>query len=232
MTIITPFGGKIKIKAKGIRKTLSKNNGAVELFTYADLVIVKGKSLDILATASIINPFLSVKNDLKKTATAYYFSELIDKLTEYRVENHQMFDLFSECLEYLDKETISGPKNPDSILLSYFELNLLSYSGFSPEIEYCLHCHQKLKAEENHFSFSGGGVFCPKCKTSAKNSLPISPDILKLIRIILHHPLSSAIKIRVKEKTKTDLRQIVQIFLEYIAERRFKSAKFLANIQR
>jgi DNA repair protein RecO (recombination protein O) len=51
LTILTPRYGKLDVIAKGARKPTSSKTGHVELFTRADMLIHKGRDLDLAVQA-------------------------------------------------------------------------------------------------------------------------------------------------------------------------------------
>jgi len=99
LTIYTKHYGKIRALAKGVRRITSRRGGNVELFNQAVLFLNKGRNLDLLQEAQVVYSFKSWRRDLEKVATAYYFSELVDKLTPEGQANQRVFQLLSHFLE-------------------------------------------------------------------------------------------------------------------------------------
>ena len=58
VTLLTPHFGKFDAIAKGARKPASKKTGHVELFMKTDVLIAKGRSLDLITQAEMIEPYL------------------------------------------------------------------------------------------------------------------------------------------------------------------------------
>jgi len=224
--IITVFSdryGKIIARAKGVRKILSKNGGSIELFILADFVFAEGKNFDILVGASIINSFKNIRNNLKKTAIAYYFVELVDKLTSEKEGSNKIFGLLLESFSFLDS------KKEKLLIYPYFELNLLSYLGYFPQLEKCVHCHKEINSEINYFSNHLGGIVCPNCQ-NFKNPHKISQNALKTLRVILKYDFGFLNKIKINEEIQKEVKFIVENFLKHVAEKEFKSPKFIASV--
>src|SRR5437870_10329790 len=74
LTIFTPSLGKVRVIAKGVRKIQSRKSGHVELFTHVNLLIARGRNLDIVTQAETIEPYLALRGDLERTAYAFYFA--------------------------------------------------------------------------------------------------------------------------------------------------------------
>ena len=231
--IITVFGekeGKIIARAKGVRKILAKNGGSVELFTLADFIFISGKKMDILTSATIINSFSNLKKNLKKTGLAYYFAELVDKLTLEKERNEEVFDLLCQTFSVLNNNKFSIAQHSSHLIIQYCELNLLSFLGFRPQLEFCLKCGEKISPVKNYFSFQSGGIYCSKCSQNGRQVRSISPDALKILKIILRVSLEKFLKIKIHQNIQKEAREIINKFLIHIAEREFKSVKFLKQI--
>jgi len=123
LTIFSKHYGKIKVIAKGIRKITSKKAGILELFNHCKLVLAKGKDLDIITEAQVINSFSSWRKNLSKVGVAWYFCELVDKLTAEGQANKDVFELLKNYLENLSQKD-----NPQFI--RSFEEHLLNQLGF------------------------------------------------------------------------------------------------------
>jgi DNA repair protein RecO (recombination protein O) len=225
ITIFTDTEGKIKTKAKGIRWILSKNKGHLELFTYSDLLIAEGREIDTVASATTIESFKNIKSDLKKTALAYYFCELVDKLTPEKDKNVKIFDLLLQSLRFLDKD---GNRE---ILSRYFELNFLSHLGYKPELSLCVHCRKPLQPIVNSFSCRLGGSICPSCAIKFDpRSIKISKDGIKVLRSIISFPLETVVRLKINSPILEEIKIVSLKFLRYVAERDFKSPKFLKEL--
>jgi len=123
LTIYTKYHGKIRVIAKGIRKITSRKAGSLELFNHAVLFIIKGKNLDIVTETQGLNLFKSWRGNLNKVGLAYYFCELVDKLTPDNQPNQIVFMILKEHLEQMNfKDNLS--------LVRGFEEKLLHELGF------------------------------------------------------------------------------------------------------
>lgn len=123
VTFFTKRDGKIAVIAKGVRRITSKRAGNIELFNNVIFFVHKTKKLGILTEVDLIDSYKDFKNDFKKVACAYYFVELLDKLTPENQENAQVYELLRDYLKSLATADI------EKLTLS-FENNLLKILGF------------------------------------------------------------------------------------------------------
>jgi len=126
LTVFSKHFGKISVLAKGIRRTTSRKGGNLELFNQVVIFAAKGKNLDIVTEAEVINSFRSWRADLKKVAAAYRLCELVDKLSAEGVENYEGYELLANYL--LNLSRISDIEAQ----ISNFEVSLLQSLGFWP----------------------------------------------------------------------------------------------------
>lgn len=215
LTIFTDRLGKIKAIGKGIRKQMSRSGGHLEPFCLSSLVVAEGKNLDIITEAQTIECFFVLRSNLDSTQLSYYITEAIDRLTVEHEKHAEVYELLVEVLKNIDFR-----KN---LLLSYFEINLLSYLGFRPELEHCLVC-QENKAQKFCFDNIHGGIVCEDC---SKNGLKITLNGIKLLRLFLKNNLKGLEKIKIPDKNAVELRKICESYIDHVSGQEFKSRRFL-----
>jgi DNA repair protein RecO (recombination protein O) len=125
LTVFTRYYGKVHCLAKGIRKLTSRKAASLELFNLAAIFLAKGKNLDIITEAKIINSFSVFRKDLKKVALAYKFCELIDRLTADNQSNSLLFSLLKDSLLELCEAKVNT-----AVLAFNFKKKLLQVTGF------------------------------------------------------------------------------------------------------
>lgn len=118
--------GRISLIAKSVRKPSSRKRGHLEVFGYVRFSAARGKGLDLMTEAEVIDAFPEIRKNLKKVAVAYYFMEAIGRTTHEEEANRELFGLALEYLNHLKLET-SLKK-----LRLEFVYYLLSVLGFWP----------------------------------------------------------------------------------------------------
>lgn len=92
ITFLTFDYGKITVIAKGVRKTKSKK-ASVDVFSKIKFQAARGRNLDILSEAEIINQYSQIRLSLKRSSLAYYYMELINKIAQAEEINRELYDL-------------------------------------------------------------------------------------------------------------------------------------------
>ena len=103
LTIFTKHYGKLRVIAKGVRRTTSRKKGSVELFNYIKFFAVSGKRLDLITEVEVKSGFLGFKKDLNKVAVAYHLAEVVERLTPENQENKEILELLIIAYARLEK---------------------------------------------------------------------------------------------------------------------------------
>ncbi len=152
LTVLTPSDGKLELIAKGVRKTTSRKAGHLELFVHAALLVAQGRTWDIITEVQTVESFRHLRENLDAIAAASYVCELVDSFAESDDEVRPLWDLALFALRELDEAPNSHelPAN----LLRWFDLQLLSLTGFQPQFFRCLACEKPLEPTVNFLSLA------------------------------------------------------------------------------
>lgn len=123
LTVVTPFKGKIKIVAKGVRRITSRRGGNVELLNKVKLHIYQGQGMPILTEAESISTYPTIKNDLMLSSYGSHIMELAEKLFPEEQGTPAAYQLIASILGLLET-------NPRQIFIRAFEIKLLSVLGY------------------------------------------------------------------------------------------------------
>ncbi|MBS1251513.1 MAG: DNA repair protein RecO [Anaerolineales bacterium] len=245
LTLFTPAMGKVRAVAKGVRKITSRKSGHVELFTYSNLLIAKGRNLDIVTQAETIKPFRVLREDLARITYAYYIAEVVDHFTEERDENRPLFDLMLATLDAFE-QTADIRRTT-----RYFELRLLDAVGYRPQLFRCVQCNQEIEPVENYFGLAAGGVVCPDCVVNTAEGTiiretyaetyaghgarpaavrPITVNALKVLRFMQREPYATVDHLNIRRETHSEMERLLHHYLTYLLERDLKSIEFLETL--
>lgn len=230
VTILTRNLGKITAIAHGVRKSISKLAGHLELFMLSDLVLEEGKNLDTVTSAQNLQSFKNIRKDLRKASEAYYIGELVNKFLPEKYKDTRMFNLLVGTFTTLDDNRIDSETKILLIRLA-FELKLLDLLGFAPQLIHCLHCGQKLKPERNYFSLIMGGILCFNCRVYDRQAQNILPETIKILRILLDQDFGFILRIKIDSNLLNETAQVVDNYVRFILEKNLKSADFVKHVQ-
>lgn len=224
LTLFTSDCGKIRAIAKGAMRPKSKLGGNVELLTHSQLMLARGRNLDIITQAQVIDNFLPVRDSLELMSCGFYLSELVDTFTEECVEDRQLFDLLLNTLREL-AEAGEGER-----ILRYFELQLLSHLGYRPQLLRCANCRKELKPEVNYFSPAQGGVLCRDCGYPDMGARTVSVNALKVLRLWLSSDFETARRVRLTPDLTREIKSLMRENVKYILEKQLKSIDWMDKL--
>ena len=254
VTLYSPEFGKLKAVAKGACRPGSKLGGNVEPLTCSLVMLARGRNLDIITQSQSIDAFSALKSDLWRMACGLYILELIDSFTVENSENRPLFDLLRATLYRLCQADNS------ETVLRYFELHLLHYLGYRPQLRRCVSCDSPLKPVVNFFSPSEGGILCPHCDRhyepfapchsegerrpknlaqdrvreaiSLNPSFPLSVNAFKILRLWQSCDYATAKRVKVKPELSLELEQVLQRYIRYLLQREVKSVAWLKELRK
>jgi len=226
LTLFTRQSGKMRVIAKGARKIASRKAGHIEPFTHVKLQLAKGKDMFLITQADTVDAYLPLREDLILTSHAAYVMELLDRFSyEDGTEHPSTFRLLTETLARL-------AANADIwTTLRYYEMRLLDHVGFRPQLFECANCGNTIQAEDQFFSFSAGGVICPRCGRGLPNLYGISVEALKYLRHFQRSSYAEATRARPSLEVQKETERLMQGYFTYLLERELNTPGFLRQIK-
>ena len=225
LTLYTRQLGKTRAIAKGARKITSRKAGHIEPFTHVRLQLARGRDMFIVTQADTVDAYLSLRDDLVLTSQASYVMELLDRFTyEDETENSSIFRLLTDTLSRL-----ASSLDP-WLVIRYYEMRLLDHLGFRPQLFECANCGREVKAEDQFFSFSAGGVICPRCGRGLPNLHEVSVDTLKYLRHFQRSSYADASRARPSPEVQSEAEGLMQGYFTYLLERELNTPGFLRKI--
>jgi DNA repair protein RecO (recombination protein O) len=227
LTVLTPRLGKLRVIAKGIRRTRSRLGGGLEPFSDVHLVLAVGRTFDVVTQVALEDPHLGLRNDLHSTAAAWYLVELADRFCEGAADSHGAFVLLAQGLAALDAAPAEVGR---AVVARWFELALLDAMGFRPELSRCLECGAEIAPEGNAFSPVGGGVLGPECAHAALGARPIGTEALKVLRHLQRSPLTEVLRLRIPVRLQREVERLLHASVSAVLERELRTRDFLDEV--
>ncbi len=226
LTLYTREQGMVRALAKGVRKMTSRKAGHLQPFTHVTVQLAKGRDLLIVTQAETINAFLFLHDNLEKTSYAAYVVELLLRFSyEEEGGNPTIFRLLTETLDRLEKEEDSW------LAIRYYEIRLLDAVGFRPQLFECANCGREILAEDQFFSFTTGGVICPRCGLGLPNLMKISIETLKYLRHFQRSSYKDASRARPSLEVQKEAEVLMQGYFTYLLERELNTPGFIKRVR-
>ncbi len=231
VTFFTIDRGKVSAVAKYAKKSVKRFGGVLELFSVLQVVTTsgRGKGLPILQEASLIHPFCKIRYDIRKTAYASYWSELVNNWMEDGQENPDLFRLLEYVLGELDRGLVC-----DSELSILFQLRFMKLAGFAPNLSRCCVCRMATdRGTEDKIAFDlvKGGLVCKRCADGCAGRIWLSKGTVKQLLWFLNGDLEKAARIRFNGQAIEEGLRLLEAFVPYHLGREPKSLKVLRQIR-
>lgn len=221
LVLYTPDRGKVRVVAKGVRRPGSRLAGHVEPLVHSAFLVARGRNLDIVTQAQTVHAFTMLRQDLERIGWGSYLAELLDRMAPEQAENLPAFQLLLEALEHLDLG-----RAPEMLARSY-ELHLLGYMGYRPQLFRCVSCEGELAAHAHVFSSTLGGVLCPRCREQDMRARALSLEALKVLRYLQRTGLDEAEQLRVRPACRREIADLLYAYIRTILECDLNAVEFL-----
>ena len=180
----TRHHGKVRVLAKGIRKTSSRLGGNLETLAYVDVDLVKTRG-DFYVARHVAHRerLTTLRSSYGRINAGYAVVEVVDAIPSDDVADEGIFDLVARVLLTLDDERFDPALVPAS-----FYFKLLAHDGSEPVVDACVNCGRTGPLVA--FDAQVGGTLCPDCRSGTS----ISPEALALVRRILQGDLAAVLR--------------------------------------
>jgi DNA repair protein RecO (recombination protein O) len=233
VSFFTETHGKVRGIAKGAKRSRKRFANSLEPFSIVNLRFQDRPhgGLVFLLSADLLSSFKKLDRSLEKITLASYLVEIIDGLVEERDENALLFQHLKHGLLFLDRDGAAPLE-----FLTSFELKLLRLTGYQPAFDRCKLCTLKRDAGGGplwHFSPAEGGLLCSLCAAAKKETLPVGAAALLALERLQREGHDQAINgsahVRLPAAVQSEIRLVMQRFLQFHMEREIRSAAFLAK---
>ncbi len=222
--LITTFSrsfGKVRGIAKGVRKEGIVRPSTFEPFSLLEIVYYEKIRSDIhlISEASLLETFEGLRRELQTLATAYYFADLVDQLTQPHDVHEPIFQLLHFAFQFL-------PSFPPTLMARFFEIRLLHEIGLLPHLEGCIVCGEK-NPEKVYFSARQGGIFCPRCRQRSPEARMLSLEALEAMRFFTDKAIPEVLRYSLKGEVEREMKDLVEKFLAERLTRPLATRRFL-----
>ncbi|MEE0776507.1 MAG: DNA repair protein RecO [Bacillota bacterium] len=209
--------GKLSAIARGVKKQKSKLKGYLQLGNRCNLLLYRGRSLDIVSQATSVASYPHIRENPKAYLYSSYLLELLDSSVPEREPNPSLFDLTHEVLGAMaELEPV--------LAVRYFEIHLLRLLGYDADFRCCVYCGKPLK--EGFLSPRFEGVVGEECGSG----YPVSPQALYALQYYRQTPLERIGRLKVNAETEKMMARVTRHMLDFHLERKLRSLDVLRDL--
>ena len=213
--LYTRANGRVGAVAKGVRKTMSRFGGRLELLSHVELVLHRGRSdLETVTGVQLVDSHREAREDYYRFSVGMIGAEAMLRLFPEQERNERAFGAVTRFLELLD-ETPRAAVTPtiDPLALS-FQLKLLWLSGYLPHVSGCAECGA---VDEPLVGYSpkAGGAVCSRCAVAGGGARALDATASPGIGALLAQPLADAVGLGLTERARRDALRVITASYEY-----------------
>lgn len=101
VSIYSKHFGRLSFIAKGVRRPASRKRASLEVFTRLSFLAHKGRGIDLIVETQAIDSYKAVRKSLRRVSLAYFFCEVVGKITREGEKNPELYKLLVGYLEAL-----------------------------------------------------------------------------------------------------------------------------------
>lgn len=229
ISLLTRDQGRVRLVAKGVRRTTSKFGARLEPFAHVDIQVfarrqggVPGRGLDLITQAETIAPYGErIATDYGRYTAGTAMLETAERLTD--AEGEPAVQQYLLLLGGL--RALTGGEHAPGLVLDAFILRSLAVAGYAPSFHDCAQCGAEApeSAPWRFFSVAAGGVVCPTCKPPA-SAVPQRPT-LDLLGALLAGEWAAADAS--EERYRREGSGLVAAYLQWHVERGLRSLRLV-----
>ncbi|WP_083275215.1 DNA repair protein RecO [Pseudonocardia sp. HH130630-07] len=214
VTMLTRQRGKIRVVAKGVRRTRSRWGARLEPFNHVDVQCYTGRSLDVVTQAQTVDAFApAVVADWSAYSCGCAILETADRLVSEEGEPALRVYLL---LLGATRALADGVREP-ALVLDAFLLRAMSHAGWAPSLSECARC--ATPGPHRAFTVAGGGMVCPRCRPPG--SVTPAAETVMLLGALLHGDWPTADA--AGSPTRREASGLVAAHLQWHLERQLRS---------
>ncbi|GAB3673763.1 DNA repair protein RecO [Angustibacter aerolatus] len=217
VTLLTREHGQVRAVAKGVRRTSSRFGSRVEPFTYVDVQLYRGRSLDTVTQVETIHPYGErLVADYPRWTAGQAMLETAGRLTEEGQPSVQQFLLLVGGLR-----TLAGGERDASLVLDAYLLRALAVAGWAPSCTDCARCGAP--GPHRAFAVAAGGAVCPECRPPGSASPAPATFVLLAALLAGEWGVAEA----ADERARRESTGLVAAYLQWHVERGVRSLRLV-----
>ncbi len=166
VALLAEDGRQIKAVAKGARKPSSSFAGRLDVFCASDVLLARGKNLDIVKEVRLVNAHRGIREDMDRVTAAAPVIDLMARLSQPELASPKLYPLTSAALG-----SIEGANTGAALALcAAHMLKAFAFAGFRPSFDRCVVCGAPIDLSGGSdvsscafFSPAEGGAACEGC---------------------------------------------------------------------
>lgn len=221
LTLLASDGRQLQAVAKGARKPGGRLAARCELFCTVDLLVARGRSLDIISQAELTEAPLGPTPDYARLMAASAIAEVAKRCSFQDAEDRYVFPITQRALECVGSPGIDEPHL--DLLMAAFVFKILSHIGYRPDFSACVSCGDP---SLSYFSPMAGGLLCASCAASVPGAEPVDAAMVNWLRSLIALRFDELAEVEVDRSTAAALLSLAHLWAATHLDCRLRALEF------
>ena len=222
LTLLSDEGERIGAVAKGARKPGSRLAARCELFCNVDLLLARGRSLDVVSQAELLESPMGAAPGFMELAAASAVAEVAKHCSFEESQDPFVYAITLRALEIVG--TLDEDDPHIDLIVAAFVFKVLSHMGYRPDCEGCVSCGD---ASLTFFSATAGGFICGSCAASIAGAEPVDRETADWLRALIGARFDELLSSAIDATRATQLLALAHIWAASHLDCRLRSIEFM-----
>ena len=227
LSLLAADGSQLRAVAKGARKPGNSFASRLELYSCAEILCSKGRNLDIVKEARLLEGNEILRSEIEYSAGAAPMAELLDKITQSALAQAKLFEMTKVALATLSQVSVECIP---SITAAHL-LKTLAFVGLRPSLEACATCGSAVLGNQTQtlvaLSYREGGILCEQC-AATYDTIMLDGATIVWSRYLLNSPFAQIASEHMGPREAFAVVHLCQSWIREHVGVQLKSLKFLA----
>lgn len=228
VTMLNDGGELMQGVAKGARKPGGSFAARLEVFCETEVLMAKGRSLDVVCEARLVNPSKSIAWELDKSSCAAPIAELLCHVAQPDLPQPRVFEMSRAAFACLNDDCGSFESRLAVCAASLWKI--VSQIGFRPSFSSCISCGNAVDlasaGDSVVLSVADGGVTCDGCRRPA-DAVLVETRVLQWCEAFVMMRFQEIVGCEVDARTCMEVLHLARMWVRAHTGRNLKSLDFL-----
>ena len=221
LTLLARDGRQIRAVAKGARKPGSRLAARCELASTVDLLLARGRALDIVSQAELMAAPLGAAPSFERLSAAAAILEVSALSCFEDATDPFIFPITERALQ------VAGTLEPGpalDVVVAAYIFKLLSHIGYRPDLRSCVACGDEAVT---FFSPAAGGLLCASCAASVPGAEEIDANEARWLAALISQRFDELARAAPDRATATLLLALAHTWAATHLDARLRALEFL-----
>ena len=181
-TLLAENGRQIRAVGKGARKPGSRLAARCELGCTVDVLLAHGRSLDVIAEATLVEAPLGAAPDFELLSAAGALADVARSCCFEDAEDSLVFPITRKAFAVLGGACGRLDGAHTDLIVAAYIFKLLAHMGYYPDFSACVLCGDEAVS---YFSAQAGGFLCASCASTVPGAEEIDATLVGWFRALM-----------------------------------------------